>query len=165
MFGRVLLFFTLALPAISLPSAAQEPVCDRAVETASTIDPSQSVVVPSGRPSAEADACRPFLHLESLGGVVLPTARADDRPDSDLPKSARYVLGGIMAGVSAASVAGSVGLGRATVSLFRSDAPLSSSLGVLTGILTAGSVGFAVMSAVWSVRLFRGKAVLLPPTR
>jgi len=95
---------------------------------------------------------------------VLPTARADDRPDSDLPASARYVLGGLMAGVSAASAAGSVWFGRGTVLLFRSDAALSNSLGVLTGMLAVGGAGFAVMSAVWSVRLFRGKAVLLPPT-
>jgi hypothetical protein len=77
----------------------------------------------------------------------------------------RYVLGGVTASVSAASLVGGIGLARATVGLVRSDADLSNTLGLLTGMLSAGSFGLAVASAVWSVRLFRGEAVLAVPSR
>jgi hypothetical protein len=118
-----------------------------------------SVVLETG----PSDACRPFLHLETLGGVALPAV--GDRPESDLPPAMRYVLGGVTASVSVASLVGGIGLARATVGLVRSDAALSNTLGLLTGMLSAGSFGFAVAAAVWSVRLFRGDAVLTVSSR
>jgi len=160
MLQRILLI-TVIVPLILIaPLGAQ--ASDRVPPTeecSSTEEQSRSVVL---RSESDVD-CGPFLRLGSLGGVSLPAAA--DRPESDLPPAVRYVLGGVAATVSAASLAGGIGLARGTVLLFRSDAILSSSLGILTGMLAVGSLGFAVASAVWSVRLFRGDAVLTLPSR
>jgi len=88
-----------------------------------------------------------------------------DRPDSELPTTMRYVLGGTLAAVSTASLVGGIGLGITTVDAFRSNARLTDTLGVVTAILSAGAIGFSITSGVWSVRLFRGKAIFRSPSR
>ena len=150
----------LCLPADAAdPSPAARAVEDCSTPRSATTGHASSVVLENG----PSEVCRPFLYLETLGGVALPAVA--DRPESDLPPAMRYVLGGVTASVSAASLVGGIGLARATVGLVRSDAVLSNTLGLLTGMLSAGSFGFAVASAVWSVRLFRGDAVLSVSSR
>jgi hypothetical protein len=99
-----------------------------------------------------------------LKSTLVRASYGPNRPDSELPKTMRYALGGTLAAVSVASFAGGIGLGIATVDAFQSDTHLSNTLGVLTAMMSAGAIGFSITSGVWSVRLFRGKAMLLPPS-
>lgn len=154
----------IALPFLVQPALGQHPV---PVEPRAAA-PAPDRVVPervvrSGAP--DASGSRYGVRLRSLGGVTLPAARASERPDSDLPRPMRYVLGGTFAVLSVGSLVTSVRLGVATVDAFQSDAPLTDGLGVLVGFAAAGAVGFSVTMGVLSVRLFRGKMMLLPPSR
>lgn len=104
-----------------------------------------------------------FVHLPSLGGVSRAARTRQDRPDSDLPAPMRYALGSTLAVVSVSSLVGGVWLGHASVQTLRGQTELSTPLGLVVGIASAGALGFAVTSGVWSVRLFQGKAVLTVP--
>lgn len=106
---------------------------------------------------------RYFVRLSSLGGVTRAAHTHQDRPDSDLPAAMRYALGSTLAVVSVSSLVGGVWLGRASVQTLRGNTELSTPLGLVVGIASAGALGLSVTSGVWSVRLFRGKAVLTAP--
>jgi hypothetical protein len=106
---------------------------------------------------------RYFVRLPSLGGVTRGAHTRQDRPDSDLPAAMRYALGSTLAVVSVSSFVGGVWLGHASVQTMRGSTELSTPLGLVVGIASAGALGFSVTSGVWSVRLFRGKAVLTVP--
>lgn len=115
--------------------------------------------------TADASVSAYFVQPPRLGGAAYSAPRPLERPDSELPKPVRYVLGGTFAAVSAASFAGGVWSAHATITLFRRDASLSNPLGVLTAMMSAGAFGFSIASGVWSLRLFRGKVVLLSSPR
>jgi len=150
---RHILFVVIALFVSIRPAHAQG---SSAVEGRCPEDSSRSVVL---KTTAEASVSAYFIQQPRLNGVA-SGLRPLERPDSELPKPVRYVLGGTFAAVSAASFAGGVWSAHATIVLFRRDALLSDSFGVLTAMMSAGAFGFSIVSGVWSLRLFRGKVVL-----
>jgi hypothetical protein len=139
-----------ALPSYAQPSP---PVAD-----ATTARTPTSVVLKS---TPNASIASYFARQQRLKSTLLRASYVPDRPDSELPKTMRYALGGTLAAVSVASFAGGIWLGVGTVNAFRSDAHLSDMLGGLAAMMAAGAIGFSITSGVWSVRLFRGKAMLL----
>lgn len=118
----------------------------------------------STTPSDSKTSLHRISHKDLRSAPIRPSYILD-RPDSELPTTMRYVLGGTLAAVSTASLVGGVGLGITTVDAFRSNARLTDTLGVVTAILSAGAIGFSITSGVWSVRLFRGKAIFRDPSR
>jgi hypothetical protein len=155
---RHISFVVIALLISILPANAQVPFSAHSYPSADTL---RSVVLES---TSNASVSAYFVQQrlrESDDWLVL---RQVERPDSELSKPVRYVLGGTLATVSIASFVGGVWLGRATITLFRSDALLSNGFGALSAMLSAGAFGFSVTSGIWSLRLFRGKAMLMPPS-
>jgi hypothetical protein len=122
-------------------------------------DGSVSIVV---RGHAEDAISSHFLQPHEYGRLA-PAARAlPDRPDSELPPAARYALGTTFAAISVTSMVGGVAMGIYTVDLLRQDPPsIGRTFSLLTGMMSAGAIGFSIASGVWSVRLFRGKVMLL----
>ena len=122
-------------------------------------DGSISIVV---RGHAEDAISSHFLQPHEYG-MLAPAARVlPDRPDSELPRPVRYVLGTTFAAISVTSMVSGVAMGIYTVDLLRQDPPSIGRLfSILTGMMSAGAIGFSIASGVWSVRLFRGKVMLL----
>jgi hypothetical protein len=144
---------------ITLPSHAQL----LSAETDNTGGKTPSSVVLTT--ASDSKTAWHLIAPEDLRSAPIRPSYILDRPDSELPTTMRYVLGGALAAVSTASLGGGIRLGIATVNAFRSNARLTDTLGVVTAILSAGAIGFSITSGVWSVRLFRGKAILRGPSR
>jgi len=142
----------------TLPSYAQSlpPVANATTEKITT-----SVVLKS---ASDISISAYLVRHQRRKSTLLRASYVPNRPDSELPKTMRYALGGTLAAVSVASFAGGIGLGIGTVDAFQSDTHLSNTLGVLTAMMSAGAIGLSITSGVWSVHLFRGKAMLLPPS-
>ena len=143
----------------TLPCDAQ-PLFFEAAQTGSSIH--SRIDLPTASDSYHYEHPVRQDHLRSL---PIRLSYVSDRPDSQLPTTMRYVFGGTLAAVSVSSLVGGVGLGISTVNAFQSDARLTDALGIVTAILSVGAIGFSITSGVWSVRLFRGKAILRGPSR
>jgi hypothetical protein len=176
---RFLLLLAAIVPLCSHPSAAQSPtradfdgVDSHEAESLSTAD-SPSSRLHSSQFILNASSAAPTAHYPVSYYFVQPwrpissqhTGFLPDRPDSDLPKTFRYILGGVFVGISTASLVGSIGLSVGAVRGFQNDDPFSDFAAVGAVVLAGGSLGLSIMSGIWASRLFRGKVILIPPSQ